>query len=408
MPRLWLINQFANTPDLPGHTRQYEVAAGLAQRGWDVEVMASDFNLTQRSYRRLRWPRLSFTERVAGIRWTWLWVSPYRRNNWRRQLNMLSFCLHLWLRLAPAALFRRLTGRAPDLILASSPQLPAAFTCLWIARLIGIPLVLEVRDLWPQVLIDQGGYRPVHPLVSLLRWMEGVLYRQAAMVVVLAKGAESYVRERGAQRTAWLPNGPDLDLFPVEPLPPPRSRFCVLYAGAHGDANALDNVIEAARWLECHGASIQLRLVGDGPEKPALIRQAAGLTNISFEAPLPKAAIPTLMAEADAILLSLRDVPLFRYGVSPNKLYDAYAIGRPVITTVPGEINDEVCREAIGVAVQPGDPAALATALLQLAATPLSERQAMAKRARSLAETTYSRQRINAQFDQLLSACITR
>jgi len=67
-----------------------------------------------------------------------------------------------------------------------------------------------------------------------------------------------------------------------------------------------------------------------------------------------------------------------------------------------------VCREAIGVAVQPGDPAALATALLQLAATPLSERQAMAKRARSLAETTYSRQRINAQFDQLLSACITR
>ena len=81
MPRLWLINQFANTPDLPGHTRQFEVAAGLVSDGWQVEVFASDFNLTQRKYRHLRFPRLWSTERPAGIRWTWLWVSSYNRNN---------------------------------------------------------------------------------------------------------------------------------------------------------------------------------------------------------------------------------------------------------------------------------------------------------------------------------------
>ena len=104
MSRLWLINQFANTPDLPGHTRQFEVAAGLVRLGWCVEVFASDFNLTQRRYRRLRFPSLNFSERLAGIRWIWLWVSPYRQNNWLRQLNMLSFCLHLFLRLLPAAL----------------------------------------------------------------------------------------------------------------------------------------------------------------------------------------------------------------------------------------------------------------------------------------------------------------
>jgi glycosyltransferase involved in cell wall biosynthesis len=139
-----------------------------------------------------------------------------------------------------------------------------------------------------------------------------------------------------------------------------------------------------------------------------LICHAAGLTNLSFEAPLPKASIPAVMAEADAILLSLRDVPLFRYGVSPNKLYDAYAIARPVVTTVPGAINDEVTTEAIGVAVQPGDPVALGKALLQLAAMPQAERQAMADRARRLAETTYSRQRINAKYDQLLRGCFAR
>ena len=90
MPRLWLINQFANTPDLPGHTRQFEVAAGLLSYGWKVEVFASDFNLTQRRYRRLRFPQLWFSELPSGIRWTWLWVSPYRHNNWKRQRAKLS------------------------------------------------------------------------------------------------------------------------------------------------------------------------------------------------------------------------------------------------------------------------------------------------------------------------------
>ena len=406
MPRLWLINQFANTPDLPGHTRQFEVAAGLVSGGWQVEVFASDFNLTQRQYRRLRFPRLWSSERPAGIRWHWLWVSPYSHNNWKRQLNMLSFCLHLALRLGPVALLGRLVGRAPDVILASSPQLPAAFTCFWIARLTGIPFVLEVRDLWPQVLIDQGGKSPHSPLVRLLAWMERQVYRHASTVVVLAQGAERFVRERGAWQTAWLPNGPDLALFTPRPLLADRPVFTVLYAGAHGDANALENVIAAARLLEQRRVPVRIRFVGDGPEKQSLICFAEDLKSVSFEAPVPKAQIPDLMAEADAILLSLKDVPLFRYGVSPNKLYDAYALGRPVITTVAGAINQEVEDYRLGVTAPPGDPQALAAAIKRLMDTPNSERQAMAHRAIELAQSTYSRQRIKAEYNTLLRGVI--
>ena len=406
MPRLWLINQFANTPDLPGHTRQFEVAAGLVSEGWQVEVFASDFNLTQRQYRRLRFPRLWSSERPAGIRWHWLWVSSYSHNNWKRQLNMLSFCLHLALRLGPVALLGRLVGRAPDVMLASSPQLPAAFTCFWIARLTGIPFVLEVRDLWPQVLIDQGGRSPHSSMVRLLAWMERQVYRHASTVVVLAQGAEPFVRERGAWQTAWLPNGPDLALFTPRPLLADRPVFTVLYAGAHGDANALENVIAAARLLEQRRVPVRIRFVGDGPEKQSLICLAEDLKSVSFEAPVPKAQIPDLMAEADAILLSLKDVPLFRYGVSPNKLYDAYALGRPVITTVAGAINQEVEDYRLGVTAPPGDPQALAAAIKRLMDTPNSERQAMAHRAIELAQSTYSRQRINAEYNTLLRGVI--
>lgn len=402
MPRLWLINQFANTPELPGHTRQYEVAVGLVAFDWQIDVFASDFNLTQRQYRRLLPLRLWSTECLDGFRWTWLWASPYRRNNWKRQINMLSFCLHLAFRLGPTAVCGRLVGRAPDVILASSPQLPAAFTCLLIARFCGIPFVLEVRDLWPQVLIDQGGRSSRSPMVRLLGWMEQYLYRHSSIVVVLAKGAELFVRDRGASQTAWLPNGPDLDLFTPRPLPPDGSVFTVLYAGAHGEANALENVIAAARCLEQHRKPVRFRLVGDGPQKQALMRLAADLRSVSFEAPVPKHQIPDLMAEADAILLSLKDVPLFRYGVSPNKLYDAYALGRPVITTVDGAINSEVEEYRLGVTAPPNDPQALADAIVRLKETSNAERQAMGARAIKLAHSTYSRQRINAQYNLLL------
>lgn len=403
MPRLWLINQFANTPDLPGHTRQYEVAAALVRAGWQVAVFASDFNLTQRRYRRLKGWRLWAAEQPAGIRWTWLWASPYRRNDGWRQLNMLSFCAHLVLHLVPRGLWGRLRGTAPDVMLASSPQLPAAWTCLWITRLLGCPFVVEIRDLWPQVLIDQGGKRPDSPMVRLLAAMERQVYAGARTVVVLAEGAEPYVRARGARHTAWLPNGPDLEQFAAQPLPPPKSSFTVLYAGAHGEANGLENVIEAARLLEqSEPGRFRFEFVGDGPEKPRLIRRASGLASVEFHPPISKQQMPTRMARADAVLLSLKDVPLFRYGVSPNKLYDAYAIGRPVITTVQGAINAEVENFELGLTAPPGNAQALAAAVAELAARPWSEREAMGQRSRQLAERVYSRQRVNGRYIAVL------
>jgi glycosyltransferase involved in cell wall biosynthesis len=110
------------------------------------------------------------------------------------------------------------------------------------------------------------------------------------------------------------------------------------------------------------------------------------------------------MEEADAILVSLRDVPLFRYGVSPNKLYDAYSIGRPVVTTVAGSINSEVELHGLGVTAPPGDPLALARSIVQLAETPISERQNMARRGVSLAKSVYSRQRIISDYNTLLKS----
>ena len=134
----------------------------------------------------------------------------------------------------------------------------------------------------------------------------------------------------------------------------------------------------------------------------ALMHQAAGLASVVVEPSVPKAEVSDPMDQADAILLSLRDVPLFRCGVPSNKLYDAYAIGRPVVSTVAGTVNTEIEEHGVGDPAERGDHLALADAVSRLARTSLLQRQVMAERAILLAQTAYSRQRINAEYDRLL------
>ena len=92
---IWIINQFANTPDLPGHTRQYEIAKYLSANGWKVSVFSSDFNLSKRKFTKLNNFQLIKKTRIEKIRWNWLRVTSYKFNNWKRYLNLLSFCLNL-------------------------------------------------------------------------------------------------------------------------------------------------------------------------------------------------------------------------------------------------------------------------------------------------------------------------
>ena len=391
--RIWIINQFANTPDVPGHTRQYECGQHLANLGYEVTVFASDYNLTQRQYRRLRFPNLWRQERMGLLHWRWLFASPYQSNNWRRHLNLLTFNASLVLQM--------LLLSRPDLVIGSSPQLPAAWLAMRIARLRGAQFIFEVRDLWPQVLIDLGGKSQSSKIVQFLQKLESSLYRLSDHVIVLAKGSTEYVRQRGARMISHLPNGPDLNSTTPNLAPyhakikfsVDANRFCLMYTGAHGEANALDGLIAAGRILEGQFPNrFQILLVGDGPEKKTLQSLAHEVHCVEFRNPVAKQDIPDLLAAADGLILTLRDVPLFKYGVSPNKLYDYYAAMRPVIVSVGGAVNEEVELHRLGMTAHPESPRQLANAIIQLSELPSSEREAMGERALQLARNVYSRQ----------------
>ena len=244
--------------------------------------------------------------------------------------------------------------------------------------------------------------------------MEKEIYHGASTIVVLSKGMKNINKKKGGDKILWIPNGADLKNFKFSELPKEnfngifnqKRTFNILYAGAHGESNDLYNIIDTAKLLE--NFPVKFTFVGNGPEKEALIKKANGMKNIIFKDPIPKNEIPKLMKKFDSILVSLKNTKLFSYGVSPNKLYDAYAIGRPVITTIKGAINNEVEEYSIGVSAPPNQPELLAKAIKYLIKCPREKRQEMSNNARKLAENIYSRQAGNIKYNKLLIDLINK
>ena len=408
MKNLWIVNQYANTINMPGHTRQRDLAVFFTKKNYKVTIFASDFNLSLRKYLKKNKKFFFKSEMEEKVKWIWLSSTAYKENNWKRYLNILSFLINLIFNFIFRLFIFRL--KKPDLIIYSSPQLPAAFFCLIISKLLKIPFIFEVRDLWPKVLIDIGLLSEKSIIYKFLSYVESIIYKNSSCVVVLSKGCINHVNKFGAKKVFFFPNGPDLKDFRYFPLPKEDKEFSakrpfkIVYSGAHGKVNDLETIIKAADLLEKY--HINFYLIGDGPEKLRIKELSLNLKNVFFDNSISKKKMPKYLANCDAIIITLLGLDLFRYGVSPNKLYDAYAIGRPVITNIPGIVNDEVEYYGLGVTAPPQNPYVLAQKVKNLYLKSRIEREAMSKAARKVAEKFYSREKISNEYLDVIEKLI--
>jgi glycosyltransferase involved in cell wall biosynthesis len=385
--KIWIVNHYAVPPSQTGGTRHHVLARELIRRGHDVTLLASNFNHARRDATRATsgppWER----ETADGVPFVWFRTPPYEGNGAARLWNMGVFAARVWRHATRAGLGR------PDVIVGSTPHPLAALAAERLARRLGVPFVLEVRDLWPDTLVESSRISARHPLILGFARVERHLYRSARHVVTLLPGAVEHIAARGGHRDriTWVPNGSEIAAVPV---PPPNERapgapLTFMYAGAHGFLNALDTVLDAAAELERDGWGdrVVLRLLGDGPEKPRLVRRAAemGLRMVHFDDPVPRGQVAGRLAKADAFLMLLADAKVFRWGVSPNKLFDYLAAARPVIFGVDSPFNP-VEGEGAGLSIPPADPAALARAIRAIVELPEEERREMGRRARSYVE----------------------
>lgn len=407
-----IFNHYAHPNTLPGGTRHHDLGRELVKRGHRVTIFASSFQHSLRQHVGLRPGERWAMEDADGVRFVWLRTPPYSGNNLGRVWSMVVYMWRAW-RLG-RALPRRMpdVGR-PDIVIGSSVHLLAVLAAYRVARRHRARFVMEVRDLWPQTLVDMGALSPQQPLTQALRWLEQFLYRRAERIVTLLPFAHEYIAGCGVARekVVWIPNGVDLSSasFPTGPDEGREgSDFVVMYLGAHGQANALDVLLEAARRLAASGeGAIRFVLIGSGPEKERLMAMARGwgLSNVEFRDPISKEFVPQTLAEADALAVVLQDLPLYRYGISLNKLFDYMAAAKPIVFA-GAPANNPVKNAVCGLTVPPRDPQALADALVQLAQMSREEREAMGKRGRAYVEEHHDIRKLAEKLESVLSEVV--
>ena len=297
--------------------------------------------------------------------------------------------------------------RQVTLVWGTSPPIFQGITAWALARLKGVPFLFEVRDLWPAFAVEVGVLRqPL--LIRASEWLEKFLYRHADQVMVNSPGYIEHVTRRGARRVELIPNAADPEMFDhladgagFRQAHHLDGKFIALYAGAHGMSNDLQVVLQAAQTLQPR-EDIVLVLLGDGKDKPALVAQAAEmkLTNLVFLPPVAKQDMPQALAAADACIAILKPIPLYKT-TYPNKVFDYMAAGRPVVLAIDGVIRSVIEAAGAGIAVEPGNPAAMAQAIVALAGDRAAAR-AMGLAGRAYLEKHFSRPDLAARFWELL------
>jgi glycosyltransferase involved in cell wall biosynthesis len=393
--RVLYVSQYFVSADQPGGVRHWQHARALARAGHEVAVVTSYVQHKERTVPERYRGRRIVHEREDGLDvWRTYSTPGYGRDLRSRIASYGTFAW--WSAVAGVRAPR------PDVVVASSPSLPAAAAAAAVARARGARFLLEVRDLWPESAVAMGliGDRRA---IAAARRLESYCYRRADRLVALTEGIRDGLLEHGvpAPKIVLITNGVDLEIgngARPAAAPVPDDAFVAMYVGAHGTYSSLETVLDAADELR-DAPEVRLVLVGNGDRKPALVDAARrrGLANVAFVDPVPKREVPSWLARADACVLPYQDNPLFA-GALPNKAFDYLGAARPIVASAPaGELTRMVERAGCGLAVPPEDGPALAGALRRLASDREGARR-MGESGRRYALDHYDRAALAARF----------
>ncbi len=398
---IWIVNHYAGSLVHGMEYRHYYLAQHFLQMGMRPAILCASFH-----HLLMKPPRESFAL-IDGVPYLWVKACWYGQNDLRRVINMVEFSSRLALR-GLGQLPR------PDVVIASSPHPFVALNGHRLARKYGAKFIFEVRDLWPLTLLELGGHSLRHPLIRAMAWAERLGYERCDTTVSLLGGAKDYMVAHGldARKFVHIPNGIDPHISQaIEGLPAEHDGvirrlknnggLIVLYSGNHGVANALGNVVEAAALLKDEPHAHFL-LVGQGPEKELLQQraQAAGLQNVTFLPPVARSQMPALTRAVDVGYIGLQSKGLFKYGVSPNKLYEYMSAGLPVVFAID-TIHDEVAEARCGFSIPAEDPPALADVLRRIVQMSRDQLQVMGERGRQYVQRTHAYEVLAQQYARL-------
>jgi len=398
--RIIYLHQYFTTPQRPGATRSYEMARRLVASGHEVDMVTSVRRPSDGGFKGWR------QTEEAGIRVHWLYV-PYSGSMLYPE-RMRAFFQFAWGAALKAA---SLDG---DVVFATSTPLTIALPAVYAARRQKIPMVFEVRDLWPELPIAVGALRGWIP-IALARWLERFAYRNAVQIVAFSDGMKEGVLRTGypEERIHVIPNGADVDLFdvPAEAGQAFRRQFdwlqdrpLVVYTGAFGFINGVDYLARLAAAVEKLAPEVRFLALGSGKQEQ-YIRETAAQLNVlgrTFFMPgrFPKVEMPKILSAADMATSLFIDLPEM-WANSANKFFDALASGTPVAINYQGWQAELLRETGAGIVLDVHDVESAANRLVQALRDRAWLRQAGAT-ARRLAVERFSRDELAKQLEAVL------
>ena len=393
---IWLINHYAVPPQYYPLARPTNFAKHLMAMGHTVTVISASSVHNSNPPKNLITDGAAYREEVDdGVHHVYIRCCDCTGNGLKRICNMCEFAWKL------PSVCKRLPK--PDAIVATSMPPMSCAMGIHLARKYKVRGVAEIADLWPESIVAYDIAGPKNPAVIALRWLEKWIYKKADAIVFTMEGAYDYIVEQGWEheilrsKVHYINNGVDLALFDYnkahytvsDPDLDDPDTFKVVYTGSIRHVNNLGLLLDAAKQVS--DPRVKFLIWGDGNEREALTRRVEdeNITNVAFKGRVEKKYIPSIVSRADLNIAHNTPSPLFRFGISFNKLFDYLAAGKPVLSDFPCPYNPSVQCGA-GISVDEPTPRAIADAIERLASLSDKEYRVMSGNARHAAEEDYN------------------
>lgn len=338
--KIWIFNHYAIEMYFNEGGRHYWFSKYLKKEGYEVTIFSS--NIRHNSTDTIDINKgLSKSLSVNGIDFVFVKTFPYKGNGLKRIINMMSFYRNL-IRLIK----RNYKTSPPDIIIASSVHPLTLMAGIKIKKMMSIPLITEIRDLWPESLVAYGYLKRNSLLAKLLYNIEKKIYIASDKVIMTWEGGKDYIQNQGwskqipLEKIEFIPNGFDKEDFNRYLVEYPfvdkdledQNSFKVVYTGSVRKVNNLGFIIDSSKHLN---KDVIIYIFGAGDQVDYLKERInkENVKNVKLKGVIPKKYIPSLLSKADLLLLHYKSTSLDQYGQSQNKLFEYIASNKPILQT---------------------------------------------------------------------------
>ena len=398
MINIWLINQYSYPPGKSNWRRHFDLFKNFSKENYNIDIICGSF-VHDRKEEILNKGEKYRLINSEGIKYHVLSGILYK-SKIVRMLSMIQFFFKV-------LFFSKKLKDKPDIIYASSPHPFNGLAGMYLARKYKCPFVLEIRDLWPETWVAMGATTKKSIIYKVFAYIEKVLYKNADKIITLTANKDYYISVGvDEKKVEIVSNGVDLEKYDSllkeeSPAKLLENKFNVLYTGAHGTANCLDNILEVAKLIK--NDDIVFNFIGEGEKKEELIKKSEeyNLKNVRFYPPINKNLIPNTLKNGDVMIVVAKNTPLYKYGISFNKIFEYFASSKPIIFS--GNVANDMVKEAnAGISVEAENIEKIKDAVLSLYNMSNEEREVLGKNGRKYVEENYDTKVLSKKIEKII------